>query len=85
MIKQKYCLQAIETKFLAPTNFKGQRIVAKCFAKRIVYNWNYELDVFENHRDAALKLQKLLNRKGELIGGCLPSGNYCFVVKGERS
>ena len=52
--------QAIETKYLGPTNHRGARIVAKCDAGRKVVPWEYELDVPENHALAACALAKSL-------------------------
>lgn len=48
--------QAIVTKYIGPTNFKGSRIRAKCDAKSIIVNWDSSLGVSENHAKAALSL-----------------------------
>jgi len=50
---------SIKTKYLGPTNHRGSRIVVtddnNAFhnSQRITVNWNYELNVNENHAMAA--------------------------------
>ena len=60
-------LQAITTKYLGPTNYRGGRIVATCEAGKITVNWNYGLNVSDNHKAAmqalASKLDWLDGRK----------------------
>ena len=78
-------MQAIETKYIAPTNHKGTRIRATCAAKTVIFNWNDELDVEANHVCAALKLVSpsylnWLNDNITLKTGCLKSGNYVHVL-----
>ena len=48
--------QAIETKYLGPTNSRGSRVVASAQAGRLTLPWDDALDVTENHRRAALAL-----------------------------
>jgi hypothetical protein len=80
--------QAIETKYLPPTNTKGSRIRATCSAKSIIVNWDYEFDVIENHELAAAQLFNELgwNTKGvKLYGGALGKNrDYCFVMVGGK-
>lgn len=74
--------QAIVTKFLAPTNFRGSRIVAKCQAGKITIAYDHALNADANHHDAAEALRQCLDwdKHGTLIGGALPDGNgYCWV------
>lgn len=77
-------MQAIETKYIAPTNHKGIRIKAQCAAKTKIYNWDYGLDVEDNHiKAAALLLAELKwNNVKDLTmnTGCLKSGNYVHVL-----
>lgn len=75
--------QAIETKYLGPTNTKGTRIKATCNAKSIIISWDYSLDPEENHLKAA---QALLNDLGwdkecNLVSGSIKSNKkgYVFV------
>lgn len=51
-----YCLQAIETHSLGPTDHRGRRVVATCYAGRIVVPWDYELPPAENAAAAATAL-----------------------------
>lgn len=81
--------QAIVTKYLGPTNFKGSRIKASASAGSIVVNWDHDRDTDENYRAAAMALVKKfewdkLTYKTKWVGGCLPCGSYCFVdAKGD--
>jgi len=75
--------QAIETKYIGPTNFKGSRIKASCAAGSITVNYLSELDVEENHFNAAFTLIKKLgwhekSPKNKWRGGGVKKG-YVFV------
>lgn len=76
-------MQAIKTKYIGPTNFRGSRIKATCAAGSVTISYPYKLSGQACHRLAAETLAKKLGwtdqRYGALIGGCLPSGEYCFV------
>ena len=54
-------MQAIITKYLCPTNFKGSRITAKCEAMRITLSWDDALNPQENHIAAASELCKRID------------------------
>lgn len=74
--------QAIETKFMGPTNYRGERIMASCLAGNITVLWNYEKSIEENHTIAATKLiEKLKWDKfiKKMSAGVLKNGNYVFV------
>jgi hypothetical protein len=78
-------MQAIETRWLGPTDTKDSRIVARCEAGRIVVPWDDSADVFHNHAEAARKLAAKLGwtRKyyGSLYGASLPGERgYAFVM-----
>lgn len=45
-------MQAIETKFLGPTNTKGSRVKAKCWLTSVTASWDHSLNVEENHHAA---------------------------------
>jgi hypothetical protein len=77
--------QAIETRYMGPTNYLGSRIKAKADAGSMVYDWDYGLNTQENHLKAAKALQEEFNWSGELSGGSLPSPHtgYCFVMVGD--
>lgn len=75
-------MQAIITKYHAPTNHRGARVSAKAFAGRVSVPWDDGLDVEQNHDRAALALGAKFGWKGVLVHGGLPgnSGNaYCFI------
>jgi hypothetical protein len=64
--------QAIETKYLAPTNTKGSRIQVSSEAGRKTYGYDYSLDTTDNHDKAAEKYARAL---GWLEGHKLESGS----------
>ena len=77
-------MQAITTKFIPPTNFRGSRIKAQCDAGSLVVSWNYALDPDANHDAACAALAKRLgwDTYGPWIGGGLPQSNpahRCYV------
>ena len=78
-------LQAIQTKYLGCTNTRGSRIKAWCSAGSLTIPYPHEFDGGECHRFAAVQLQAKLGwdveHYGELKGGILPSGDYCFVME----
>lgn len=53
-------MQAIQVKYLAPTNNRGSRLKASCDAGNVTISWDYRLSIEEND-DAAFKalIQKL--------------------------
>jgi hypothetical protein len=79
-------MQAITTKYLPPTNRRISRVKAQCEAGAIVLNWDNALNVDENHAAAANALRDKLgwnsNNYGQLIGGAMVGGGYCFVFTG---
>jgi len=77
-------MQAIVTKYLGPTNYRGSRVTARCQAKRITVSWDDALGSDENHDVAARMLAESLgwlsDTHGELVGGGLPDGRgNCYV------
>lgn len=71
-------MQAIETKYIGPTNFRGGRIVARCEAERISVSYDHALGLVENHMAAAQALAKKLDWQGTWAGGALPN-TYVWV------
>ena len=75
-------MQAIVTKYLGPTNFRGSRVKASCEARSITVSWDDAKDVNDNHDAAARQLAKALgwDKYGKWVGGALPdkTGN-CYV------
>jgi hypothetical protein len=76
-------MQAIQTRFIPPTDRKGSRVSARADAGRIIVNWKYALDVEGNHRAAAEALAARLGWTGRMIGGGLPDGSFAWVFDPE--
>jgi hypothetical protein len=81
--------QAITTKYLAPTNFKGARIKAQCDAASLTLPYPHEHNGSEAHRHVAEALAEKLdwlqsgNVTYAIYGGSLPKGNradYAWVI-----
>ncbi len=76
--------QAIQTKYLGPTNHRGGRIKATCEAGSVTISWDHALGPVENHTAACTALVEKLGwdgngHGGEWVAGCLPSWGYAFV------
>lgn len=82
-------MQAIQTRYLSPTNSQGARIKATCAAGSITIGYPHELSGQAVHRKAAEALVSKLGwvdpHYGGLLGGCLPNGDYCFVFNSKLS
>ena len=77
-------MQAIEVKYLPPTNFSGARLKATAAAGTVTVSWPYEFDGEKAHQVAALALCDKFGWNGSnLIGGQLKNGNYvfCFIPR----
>ena len=73
--------QAIETKYLGPTNYRGSRITAKAPAGKVTLEWNYELSTEENHVEAAKALaNKFEWNYDEMVTGAL-GNSYVHALK----
>lgn len=76
-------MQAIQTKYIAPTNTKPARIKATVQAGSVTLSWEYGLDVEENHKAACVALRERLGWVGQyytdMVGGQLPDGTYAWV------
>jgi len=81
-------MQAIVTKYIGPTNYRGSRVKASCQAGTITLPWSYELGVNENHDKAAMALAFKLGwdeaRYGKLVGGGMPDGTGNAYVFCQR-
>lgn len=73
-------MQAIVTKYLGPTNFRGSRVKATADAGSVTLSWDDALDSRSNHEAAAKALADKFGWRGRLIGGGLPTG-YAFVFE----
>jgi hypothetical protein len=75
-------MQAITTRYLPPTNFRGSRVKAQCEAGSLTISWSYDLDPDANHDAACAELVKRLGWSGPWLGGTLPQSNpahRCYV------
>lgn len=54
-------MTTITTKFAAPTNTTGSRVIVKGFGTRKTFNWDHNLDVLANHRAASEEFLKKFN------------------------
>jgi hypothetical protein len=75
--------QAIQTKWLGPTNTRGSRVKAWCQAKSITLSWDHALNADRNHAVAAQTLARKLGWNGVWSGGALPDSGYAFVQASE--
>lgn len=76
--------QAIETRYLGPTNTKSGRIKAAAWAGSITVPYDHALNSEDNHRAAAMALVAKLQWQGTFAqGGNAKGDGYYFVnVKG---
>lgn len=72
-------MQAIQTKYVGPTNYRGTRIIARADAGRIVHHYDYSLGDIGNHKAAAHALADKLGWGGTWVGGNLPDGTMGWV------
>ena len=72
--------QAIQTKFLGPTNTLGARVKETTESGfTVTVDWDHARCVEENHAAAAEALARKLEWNGQWIGGALPGSGYAFV------
>ena len=72
--------QAIQTKYIGPTNFKGGRIKAKTASGiSITLSYEHVLSIGGNHAQACKALVDKLNWGGEWIGAGNENG-YSWVM-----
>jgi hypothetical protein len=78
-------MQAIQTRYIGPTNTRGSRIKAWCAAGSLTIPYPYEVNSGQPcHRKAAEALREKLGWNKphygeEMLGGCLPNGDYVFI------
>lgn len=56
--------QAITTRFIAPTDHRGQRVKVQCDAGSLIVPWDDAHNIQENHRRAVLRWCEHMERKG---------------------
>lgn len=75
-------MQAIHTYFLAASNTRGPRIVAKCDAGKVIVPYSHEGDEQHAHAIAAMELVRSLGWAeycGQWACGGIDKGDYVFV------
>ena len=75
-------MQAIQTKYIGPTNTKGARIKAACDAGSVIIGYPHELSGDDCHAKAAMALVRKLGWEdhGESwVCGSLPDNSRVFV------
>lgn len=76
-----YALQAITTKYLAPTATRGGRVKATAAVGSVTIPWDHALDTVANHHAAACELARRwdwTDATGAIRAhafGCLPDGH----------
>lgn len=76
-----HALQAITTKYLAPTNTRGGRVKATAAAGSVTFPWDHAVDAATNHYVVACALAEQNEWTDEdcfilpHAFGCLPDGN----------
>ena len=76
--------QAIQVKYLGPTNTLGARYKATAAAGSVVVPIRYELNPEENHTLAAKTLCARFDWEFPIQGGVLADGSYVFVRKSDE-
>ena len=72
--------QAIETRYVGPTNHRGSRVIATTpGGHRLTHNWDYSLGIEGNHHAAADALRAKLDWPAIVAGGSTRRG-YAFVT-----
>lgn len=76
--------QAIETRYLGPTNHRGSRVKASAQAGSVIIHWDDALNTDDNHEAAAMALCRKYGWKGSLIGGgnTRGDGNVYIILDG---
>ena len=78
-------MQTIITKYLGPTNHRGSRIKARQSAsyagapKSVTIDWDYSLNVEQNHKAAAIAFAAKMGWAGQWVGGDNGDTGYVFV------
>lgn len=82
MGKKGLMRQAIVTKYLGPTDYRGSRIKASAAAGTHTTGYDSGLNTEENHETAARCLMNKFgwSERNEIIGGQMRNGDYCWVL-----
>lgn len=78
-------MQAIETKYLPATNYRGSRVKASAQAGSVTVPWDYALSVEANHDAAARTLIRKLSWFGAWVRGARvdDKGNVYVAINGD--
>ncbi len=79
-VRNRIYRQAIETKYLGPTDTKGSRVKATAQAGSITLSWDDALYIDANHAKAARALADKFGWPGDLWGGGNAAGDGCVFV-----
>ncbi len=82
-INTTFCRQAITTKYIGPTNYRGSRVKATASAGSVTLEWDDELNTSANHASVAQALCNKFGWTGEYVMGGTETG-YVFFYVGER-
>ncbi len=73
-------LQAIETRYIGPTNHRDSRIIATTASGlKLTRSWKHELNIEANHYEAAKELCEKLEWGTIKAGGATKNG-YAWVL-----
>lgn len=79
-------MQAIQTKFIGPSNVKGSRYKAWAEADSVTLSADHSLNADENQHRAALALCRKLKWSGRLVTGGADKGNvYVFDTNLQKT
>jgi len=73
-------MQAIQTKYMGPTNTTGSRIKATCATGSVTIDYPHELSGMDCHAKAAYALLAKMHWDYKLVGGQLADQSYAFVM-----
>ena len=75
-------MQAIQTRWIGPTNFRGSRVRAfsEAFPRGVIVGWDYALGVEGNHDAAARAFIKAKGWHGVWVRGAAPDNKGTVYV-----
>ncbi len=73
--------QAITTKYIGPSNYRGSRVKAIAEAGSVTLHWDDALNSTDNHNAAAKALADKFKWKGAWFGGGLVGGRGNVYVQ----
>lgn len=74
-------MQAIDTKYYGPTNYRCARIRVRCQARTMFVYWDHSLGIEPNHDAAAKTLAEKLDWRGRWFSGALADGSGNVYVR----